>query len=110
VDGHPLRLSSRRVSIHSRLSQNDTAEVSGSTPRGRNVTDSQVGGLALLDVFALAARGALLAAQRARDAHQQAAATQEEAADVHQHQEQQQRSQAQAHHRAQAHAAEQGFC
>lgn len=71
---------------------------------------SQIGGFALLDVFAFAAGGGFLAAQRTRDAHQQAAVAQEEAADVHQHQEQQQRSHAQAHHRPQAKAAEQGFC
>lgn len=70
----------------------------------------QVGGLALLDFFALAAGGCFLAAERARDAHQQAAVTQEEAADVHQHEEEQQRPQAEAHHRAQPQAAEQGFC
>lgn len=72
--------------------------------------NSQVGGLALFHFFALAAGGCFLAAQRARDAHQQAAVTQEEAADVHQHEEQQQRSQAEAHHRPEAQSAEQGFC
>lgn len=71
---------------------------------------SQVGGLALLHLLALAAGGGFLAAQRARDAHQQAAVAQEEAADVHQHQEQQQRAQAQPNHSAVAQAAEQGFC
>lgn len=70
----------------------------------------QVGGLALLDFFALAAGGCFLAAECARDAHQQAAVAQEEAADVHQHEEEQQRPQAEAHHRAQPQAAEQGFC
>lgn len=72
--------------------------------------NSQVGGLALLNFFALATGGCFLAAERAGDAHQQAAVTQEETADVHQHEEQQQRPQAQAHHRAQPQAAEQGFC
>lgn len=70
----------------------------------------QVGSLALLHVFALAAGGCFLAAECARDAHQQAAMTQEKAADVHHHEQQQQRSQAQAHHRPQPKAAEQGFC
>lgn len=71
---------------------------------------SQIGGLPLLDFFALAAGGCFFAAQGARDAHEQAAVTQEEAADVHQHEEQQQRSQAEAHHRPQPQPAEQGFC
>lgn len=71
---------------------------------------SQIGGLPLLDFFALAAGGCFFAAQGARDAHEQAAVTQEEAADVHQHEEQQQCSQAEAHHRPQPQTAEQGFC
>lgn len=70
----------------------------------------QVRSLALLHVFALATGGCFLAAERACDAHQQAAMAQEEAADIHHNQEQQQHSQAQAHHRPQPKAAEQGFC
>lgn len=71
---------------------------------------SQVGSLALFHFFALATGGCFLAAECARDAHQQAAVTQEEAADVHQHEEQQQRPQTKAHHRTEPQAAEQGFC
>ena len=71
---------------------------------------SQVGSLALLYFFALATGGCFLAAERACDAHQQPAVTQEEAADVHQHEKQQQRSKAEAHHRTEPQAAEQGFC
>lgn len=78
--------------------------------RREGTRNSQVGGLALLHVLALAAGGRLLAAERARDAHEQAAVAQEEAADVHQGQQQQQRPQAQAHHGAQPQAAEQRFC
>lgn len=51
--------------------------------RPERTCDSQVGGLALLHLLALAAGGRLLAAERACDAHEQAAVAQEEAADIH---------------------------
>lgn len=72
--------------------------------------DSQVGCLALLQLFSFAARGGLLTAKLPGDTHEQAALAQEEAADVHQHQQEQQTSQAQTHHCAQTKAAEQGVC
>ena len=71
---------------------------------------SQVGGLPLLHLLALAAGGRLLAAQLAGDAHEQAALAQEEAADVDQDQHQEKAGQAQPHHWPQAQTAEQGFC
>lgn len=78
--------------------------------RAETECDSQVGGFALLHLLALAAGGSFFAAQCPRDAHEQSAVTQEEAADVHKHKEQQERPETQAHHRAQSQAAEQGFC
>lgn len=72
--------------------------------------NSQIGCFALLQVFALAAGRGVLAAELARDAHEQAALTEEEAADVHQHQQQKKSRYTEPHHRAEAQAAEQGVC
>ena len=76
----------------------------------RSKVHSQVGGLALLHLLALAAGGRLLAAELARDTHEQATLAQEVAADVHHHEDQEEYDQTQAHHRPQPQAAEQGVC
>lgn len=72
--------------------------------------NSQIRCFALLQLFALAAGGGFLAAELARDAHEQATLTEKEAADVHQHQQQKNSRHTEPHHRAEAQAAEQGVC